>query len=82
MPMTVRPVRFEKDTLTKLDKLAAIEDRDSSYLIRQAVDDLLEAHEWQVQQSLDVIEKIKSGEMKTHSHADVRAKFQKKRSAV
>ncbi len=81
MPMTLKPIRFENETLTRLDELAALEDRDTSYLVRQAVDDMLDAHEWQVQESLKVVEKIKSGDMKTRSHAEVRAKFQNKRQA-
>ena len=82
MPMKPRPIRFEESTLERLDKLAAIEDRDPSYLVRKAVDDMLDAHEWQVQQSMDVIAKIQSGEMKTIPHSQIKEKFQLKRKAV
>ena len=81
MAMKPKPIRFEEETLERLDKLARIEERDASYLVRKAVDELLEAHEWQVQQSLEVIEKIKSGEMETLSHEEVKARFKAKRRA-
>ncbi|WP_153301582.1 CopG family ribbon-helix-helix protein [Endozoicomonas arenosclerae] len=78
--MIMKPVRFEEKSLDRLDKLAAIEDRDASYLIRAAVDAMLDAHEWQVQDSLDTLQKIDSGEMELVSHEDVKKRFQAKRT--
>lgn len=80
MPMIMKPVRFEEESLARLEKLAAIEDRDASYLIRSAVNDLLDAHEWQLQDSLDTLQKIESGEMELVSHEDVKKRFQAKRA--
>ncbi len=82
MPMTPKPIRFEEDSLARLDNLAEIEDRDASYLVRQAVDDMLDAHEWQVKQSKEVLAKVESGEMGTRSHSDIKEKFRARRKAV
>lgn len=79
MPMTVKPVRFDDEVLERLELLADIEDRDISYLIRSAVNDMLDAHEWQVQRSKEVLAKVKSGEMGTRSHEEVKKRFQAKR---
>ena len=81
MPMTVKPVRFDDEALERLELLANIEDRDSSYLIRSAVDDMLDAHEWQVQRSKEVLAGVRSGEMGTRSHEEVKKRFQAKRKA-
>lgn len=78
MPMTIKPVRFEQDTLDKLDKLAALHDRDASYMIRQAVDDMISAHEWQVAQSMETLRKVQSGEMKTYTHEEVTQRLKEK----
>lgn len=46
-------VRLDQDTVAFLDELAAVEDRDRSYLIKRAVTNFVELHRWQ----LDEIEK-------------------------
>ncbi|MGI9283381.1 MAG: CopG family ribbon-helix-helix protein [Endozoicomonas sp.] len=75
MSKTLKPVRFDEETLEKLEELAALEDRDTSYLIRSAVNDLIDAHEWQLEHSKETLKKINTGEMKTFSHDAVKKKF-------
>ena len=71
MPLILKPVRFEQETLDKLNKLAALEDRDASYMIRKAVEDMIDAHEWQLAESMKTLEAVKNGSMATHSHEDI-----------
>lgn len=71
MSLILKPVRFEQKTLDKLNKLATLEDRDTSYLIRKAVEDMLEAHEWQLTEAMKALEAVNNGSMKTHSHDDI-----------
>ena len=46
MAMVVKPVRFEEKQLEQLSQLARQEDRDVSWLIRRAVQEMLYARDW------------------------------------
>lgn len=72
MPMIQKPIRFDEDSVEKLEMIAAREDRDVSYLVREAVDDLIEAREWQLRKSEEALASIKSGEMPVASHEDAK----------
>ena len=72
MPMIQKPIRFDEDSVKKLEMIAAREDRDASYLVREAVDDLIEAREWQLRTSEETLESIKSGETPVASHKEAK----------
>jgi len=71
MAMVMKSVKFEQETLDKLQDLAKIRDRDVSYVIREAVNDMIEAHEWQLEQSMETVRRVRSGEEKTYSHEEI-----------
>ena len=71
MAMVMKNVKLEQDVMDELKKLAQIHDRDTSYMIRKAVNDLISSHKWQIEQSLDTLKKVESGEMVTHTHEDI-----------
>ena len=81
MPMIQKPIRFDEDSVEKLEMIAAREDRDTSYLVREAVDDLIEAREWQLKKSEETLASVKSGEMPVASHEEVKG-FLKKQTPV
>ncbi len=43
-------IRLEPDTVAFLDHLAEVQDRDRSYLIKQAVGDFVRLHRWQIEE--------------------------------
>jgi predicted transcriptional regulator len=43
-------VRLDQDTVAFLDKLSEVEDRDRSYLIKQAVANFVQLHRWQIEE--------------------------------
>ena len=65
MAMVMKSVKFDRETLDKLEGLARIRDRDISYLVRQAVDELIERYEWQVEEVEKTLEGIDSGKVPT-----------------
>ena len=72
MPMIQKPIRFAQDSVEKLEMIAAREDRDTSYLVREAVDDLIEAREWQLKKAEETLAAIKSGDMPVASHEEAK----------
>jgi predicted transcriptional regulator len=43
-------VRLDQDTVAFLDKLAEVEDRDRSYMIKRAVANFVQLHRWQIEE--------------------------------
>jgi len=43
-------VRLDEDTVAFLDQIAEVEDRDRSYLIKQAVANFVRLHRWQIEE--------------------------------
>ncbi|WP_257276502.1 MULTISPECIES: CopG family ribbon-helix-helix protein [unclassified Endozoicomonas] len=68
--MAVKSVKFEQETLDKLNELARIRDRDVSYLIREAVNDLIDKTAWQIEEVEKTLEGIDSGEVSTRPLGD------------
>ncbi|WP_257254903.1 MULTISPECIES: CopG family ribbon-helix-helix protein [unclassified Endozoicomonas] len=67
MAMKIKNVRFDQNDLERLDKLAAIHQKDVSTLIREVVTDYMDAEEWQLQQVEETISAVESGDMETIS---------------
>ena len=54
-------VRLDQDIIAFLDKLAEAEDRDRSYLIKQAVARFMEMHRWQVEEIERAVKEADAG---------------------
>ena len=67
MAMKIKNVRFGQNDLNRLNKLAAIHQKDVSTLIRDVVTDYMDVEEWQLQQVEDTVRAVESGEMETIS---------------
>ncbi len=65
MAMKIKNVRFDQNDLDRLDRLAAIHQKDVSTLIRDVVTDYMEAEEWQLQQVEETVNAVESGAMAT-----------------
>ncbi|WP_163370562.1 CopG family ribbon-helix-helix protein [Endozoicomonas acroporae] len=71
MAMIAKPVRFEEKQLEQLRQLARQEDRDVSWLIRRAVQEMLDARDWQLKKTEATIAAVEAGEMETIPHDEV-----------
>jgi predicted transcriptional regulator len=54
-------VRLDSDTVSFLDELARGEDRDRSYLIRQAIANYVELRKWQIEEIRQAIKEADAG---------------------
>lgn len=54
-------VRLDEETVTFLDKLGEVEDRDRSYLVRKAVANFVELHRWQIEQIEQAVKEADAG---------------------
>lgn len=54
-------VRLDQDTVAFLDQLAALQDRDRSYLIKQAVANFVGLHRWQIEEIEKAIKEADAG---------------------
>ena len=54
-------VRLDPDTVAFLDKLAEVEDRDRSYMIKQAVANFVELHRWQIEEIEKAVKEADAG---------------------
>ncbi len=54
-------VRLETDKIALLDELAASDDRDRSYIIKQAIDQYLAYHQWRIEEIKKAIAEADAG---------------------
>ena len=54
-------VRLDQETVAFLDKLAQVEDRDRSYMIKKAVANFVRLHRWQIEEVEKAVEEADSG---------------------
>jgi predicted transcriptional regulator len=54
-------VRLDQDTIAFLDKLAQVEDRDRSYMIKRAVASFLQLHRWQIEEIEKAVKEADAG---------------------
>lgn len=54
-------VRLDPDTVAFLDKLAEVEDRDRSYMIKQAVANFVRLHRWQIEEIEKAVKEADAG---------------------
>lgn len=63
-------VRTDSKKIEQLDKLAEIMDRSRNYLVNQAIDQLLEIHAWQIEQTKEGIKAADEGRFETDAVVD------------
>ena len=68
-------VRTDSKKVKRLDKLAKQQDRSRNYLMNQAIDQLLELHDWQIERIKEGIQAADEGNFA--SHAEMSAIFNK-----
>lgn len=54
-------VRLDPETVAFLDRLAEVEDRDRSYLIKQAVANFVQLHRWQIEEIEKAVKEADAG---------------------
>ena len=54
-------VRLDQETVSFLDKLAEVEDRDRSYLIKRAVANFVQMHRWQIEEIAKAVKEADAG---------------------
>ena len=54
-------VRLDRDTVAFLDQLAGVEDRDRSYMIKQAVANFVRLHRWQIEEIEKAVNEADAG---------------------
>ena len=54
-------VRLDQDTVAFLDQLAKVEDRDRSYMIKQAVSNFVQLHRWQIEEIEKAVKEADAG---------------------
>jgi len=54
-------IRLDQETVAFLDRLADVEDRDRSYLIKQAVADFVRLHQWQIEEIEKAVKEADAG---------------------
>jgi predicted transcriptional regulator len=54
-------VRLDQDTVVFLDKLAEIEDRDRSYMIKQAIANFVQLRRWQIEEIEKAVKEADAG---------------------
>jgi predicted transcriptional regulator len=63
-------VRLEADTIALLDELARADDRDRSYLIKQAIDGYLRMRQWQIEEIRKAIAEADAGDFASDEEVD------------
>jgi len=58
-------VRLDADTIAFLDQLVHSQDRDRSYLIKQAVANFVELHRWQIEEIKKALAEADAGDFAT-----------------
>ena len=58
-------IRMDADEVAFLDKLAGINDRDRSYLIKQAVSEYIALQRWQLEEIEKALQEADAGEFAT-----------------
>jgi len=54
-------VRLDQETVAFLDKLAEVEDRDRSYMIKRAVANFVSLHRWQIEEIEKAVKEADAG---------------------
>ncbi len=68
-------LRLEEKTIEQINKIAELTERDSSYLMRKAIEQFTEHEGWVIEETSRRWEKVRKGTAQLSSHADVAKRF-------
>lgn len=71
MTTTTMTIRLPENVLNKLVELAHSTDRSKSYLAAKAIEEFVEAHEWQIQQIEEAVREADKPDAIFHDYAAV-----------
>lgn len=71
-------VRLPEDLKGRISTLADATHRSQAFVVLQALNEYLDNHEWQVQETIKAVELADSNHAEFVSHADVKAKWEKR----
>jgi predicted transcriptional regulator len=54
-------VKLDQDSVAFLDRMAEVEDRDRSYMIKQAVKNFIQMHRWQIDEIEKAVKEADAG---------------------
>jgi predicted transcriptional regulator len=77
MTTTTMTIRLPENVLKKLVELAHSTDRSKSYLAAKAIEEFVEAHEWQIQQIEEAVREADKPDAVFHAHATVARRMKK-----
>jgi RHH-type rel operon transcriptional repressor/antitoxin RelB len=63
-------VRLDQETVAFLDQIAEVEDRDRSYLIKQAVANFVRLHRWQIEEIEKAVKEADAGLFATEEEVE------------
>ncbi len=63
-------VRLDPETVAFLDRLAEVEDRDRSYMIKQAVANFVRLRRWQIEEIEKAVKEADAGQFATDEEVD------------
>ena len=67
---SIKSAPGEIDRIVFLDELAQYIDRDRSYLIKEAIDEYIEYHRWQIEETRKAITEADAGDFATGEEVD------------
>ena len=73
-------LRLEEQTIEQLNKIASLTERDTSYLMRKAIEQFTEHEGWIIEETHRRLEMLNNNETRTHPHSDVLKRFKQRRS--
>ena len=79
MKSATMTVRMTEDTKARLTRLAKATHRTKAFVLDKAIQEYLDAHEWQVLETVKAVELADSDQAEWGNHADVKAKWEQRR---
>ena len=72
MSTSARTVRLNKDVSHAVDQIAKICGRDANFVMREAIEEYVEHHQWVIKETQKRLSKLEEGEVKLVSHDEVK----------
>ena len=72
MSTSARTVRLKKDVSHAIDEIAEICGRDANFVMREAIEEYVNHHEWVIKETKERLSKLESGEANLVSHDEVK----------
>ena len=68
-------VRLEEETIKQLNEIAELTERDTSYLMRKAIEQFTEHEGWIIEETSRRLKELEAGKAKLSSHNEVVNRF-------